>query len=87
VVVKENEAHLRGRARGEKPRLLRAELTRLGFPDSALPVRDTELDAARCALDWARPGDVLALPVHSANARTAVVALVENWNDRTRPSE
>ena len=79
VVVKENEAHLRGRAAGEIPRLIRAELKRLGLPDSALPIRDSELDAARCALDWARPGDVLALPVHSANARPAIVALVENW--------
>jgi hypothetical protein len=30
----------------------------------------------RCALAWARPGDVLALPVHSAAAREAVLALL-----------
>lgn len=76
VVVKENELHLRGRAPGEIPRLLRAELLRLGLPDAALPMCSTELDAARCALQWARPGDVLALPVHAAYAREAVLAML-----------
>jgi hypothetical protein len=32
--------------------------------------------AARSALDWARPGDVLALPVHSSKARAAVVEML-----------
>ena len=77
VVVKENEAHLRGRAPGEIPRLIRAALRGAGLPESALPVRLTELEAARCALDWARPGDVLALLVHSPAARVAVLELLE----------
>jgi cyanophycin synthetase len=77
VVVKEDEAHLRGRAPGEVPRIIRAELKRLGFPDSALPVANNEVEAARYALDWARPGDVLALPVHSSSARATVVAMLE----------
>ena len=76
IVVKEDEAHLRGRAPGEIPRIIRAELLRLGFNGSALPVRDNELDAARYALDWAKAGDVLALPLHSPAARAAVVALL-----------
>ncbi|HEX3950844.1 MAG TPA: Mur ligase family protein [Steroidobacteraceae bacterium] len=77
IVVKEDEAHLRGRAPGEIPRILCAELLRLGFKAAALPMRDNELDAARCALDWAQPGDVLALPLHSPAARAAVVALLQ----------
>ena len=77
VVVKENEAQLRGRAPGEIPRIIRAELKRMGLPDSALPVADSEIEGARRALDWARPGDVLALPVHSTSARAALVALLE----------
>jgi cyanophycin synthetase len=47
-----------------------------GLPDAALPVRMTELEAVHCALDWARPGDVLALPVHSAAARVTVLELL-----------
>lgn len=76
VVVKENEAHLRGREPGEIPRLLHAALRRAGLPESALPVRMSEVEAVRCALDWAQPGDVLALPVHSAAARAAVVQML-----------
>ncbi|HUO81009.1 MAG TPA: Mur ligase family protein [Steroidobacteraceae bacterium] len=76
VVIKENEAHLRGRAPGEIPAILRAELVRAGLAEDALPVCPTELEAARRALAWARPGDVLALLVHSPAARAAVLALL-----------
>jgi cyanophycin synthetase len=76
VVVKENEAQLRGRAPGEIPRILRAALLAAGLPESALPVEATEVAAARHALRWARPGDVLALLVHSAAARTEVLAML-----------
>jgi UDP-N-acetylmuramyl tripeptide synthase len=81
VVVKENEAHLRGRAPGEIPRIIHAALLRAGVPAAALPVRMSELEAVRCALEWARPGDVLALPVHSAAARAAVVEMLESWRN------
>jgi UDP-N-acetylmuramyl tripeptide synthase len=76
IVVKENEGHLRGREAGEIPRLIRAELLRAGLPEAALPVRMSELEAARCALEWARPGDVLALPVHSPAARAQVLQML-----------
>ena len=79
IVVKEDETHLRGRAPGEIPRIIRDELLRLGLEESTLPVRDNELAAARFALDWARPGDVLALPLHSPSARAAVVSILQSW--------
>jgi UDP-N-acetylmuramyl tripeptide synthase len=78
VVIKEDESHLRGRAPGEIPRIIRAELRRHGLPDSALPMANSELEAAHLAFAWARPGDLLALPVHSLSARTAVIAVIEN---------
>jgi cyanophycin synthetase len=77
VVIKENETQLRGRPRGEVPRIIRAALLEAGMPESALPVRMTEVEAARYALEWARPGDVLALLVHSAAARAEVLGLLE----------
>jgi UDP-N-acetylmuramyl tripeptide synthase len=83
VVVKENEAQLRGREQGEVPRIIRAALLRAGMPESALPVRMTEIEAARCALEWARPGDVLALLVHSATARAEVLALLDGFQTRS----
>ena len=76
IVVKENEAHLRGREPGEVPRLLRAVLLKAGLGEETLPQRSSELEAVRCALEWARSGDVLALPVHSAAARAAVLELL-----------
>jgi UDP-N-acetylmuramyl tripeptide synthase len=76
IVIKENEAHLRGRPAGEVPRVIHAALRRAGLPEEALPMRASELEAVRSALDWARPGDVLALPVHSAAARVAVLQLL-----------
>jgi cyanophycin synthetase len=78
VVIKENEAHLRGRAVGEIPRIIRAELERLGFSDLNMVVRHSEAEAARYALDWSRPGDVLAFPLHSSSARASVVAMLQN---------
>jgi UDP-N-acetylmuramyl tripeptide synthase len=81
VVVKENEAHLRGRAPGEIPRLIHAALLGAGMPASAVPVRMSEVEAIQCALEWARPGDVLALPVHSTAARAAVLEMLESWRN------
>jgi cyanophycin synthetase len=76
IVIKENEAHLRGRPPGEIPGVIHAALRRAGFAEESLPMRPSELEAVHYALEWARPGDVLALPVHSAAARAAVLELL-----------
>jgi cyanophycin synthetase len=76
IIVKENEAQLRGRAPGEVPRLIYAALLRAGMAPEALQMSASELEAVQAALSWAQPGDVLALPVHSPAARSAVVELL-----------
>jgi UDP-N-acetylmuramyl tripeptide synthase len=73
VVIKELEGYLRGRAPGEVPRILRDALLRAGLPADVLPQQPDEVAAALLALDWARPGDVLVLPVHGLAARAEVV--------------
>lgn len=78
IVLKENESQLRGRAPGEVPAILRAELSRLGVDAAAMPMAASEVAAARHALQWAAPGDVLALPLHSLGARNAVIELLSN---------
>ena len=78
LVIKENEAQLRGRAPGEIPRILRAALRRSGMPEAVLHDASGEVDAALYALAWARPGDVLALPLHALAARNTVVGMLEN---------
>lgn len=77
VVVKDIDGYLRGRAAGEVARVIRDELLRRGLPESALPVRLREADAAREALAWACAGDVLVLPVHSLDAKAEVAALLD----------
>jgi UDP-N-acetylmuramyl tripeptide synthase len=69
--------YMRGRAAGEVAGILRDELLRQGLPDSALVVCLEETRAAREALSWARPGDVLVLPIHEPAARDEVVALLD----------
>jgi UDP-N-acetylmuramyl tripeptide synthase len=87
IVVKENEAQLRGRSAGEIPGIIRRELLRLGFAESAVPVSGSEFEAARFALGWARPGDVLALPLHGMAARQAVVQLLSAAAASPQPSQ
>lgn len=65
VVIKELPEMLRGRAPGEVPAILEAELLRLGAPPAALVRAADDPDAVRKALAWARPGDLLVLLVHT----------------------
>lgn len=81
VVVKELESYLRGREPGEIPAILRSALLRAGLPESAVLQRASEVEAARSALEWARPGDVLVLPVHGLDAREAVVSMLPAARD------
>jgi len=74
VVVKEMEAYRRGRPIGEIPGLLADEFRRLGLPAAAIEFGESEVDAVGKALDWARPGDLLVLTVHSS--RAAVLELL-----------
>jgi UDP-N-acetylmuramyl tripeptide synthase len=76
VVVKEDEDHLRGRAAGEVPEILRRALLDAGMSQAAVCVHASELAAVRHALDVARPRDVVALLVHSSKARAAVLSML-----------
>ena len=82
VVIKEMETYLRGRAPGETPALIREALLRAGVPDAALETCSSEISAFRRVLEWARPGDVLVMPVHDRLIRAEAIALVEQSNAR-----
>lgn len=73
VVVKENEGHLRGRAPGEVPEILRRALLSAGLAPRAVELRLGEVDAAEAALERARAGDVVVLPIHATTAREQVL--------------
>lgn len=69
--------YLRGRASGEVAAILFGALRAAGLPATALPVCLDEAEAAREALQWARAGDLLVLPVHEPARRDVVVALLD----------
>ncbi len=69
--------YMRGRTAGAIAAILHDELLRQGLPESALVVCLEETRAARDALAWARPGDLLVLPIHDPPARDDVVALLD----------
>ncbi|HWS76978.1 MAG TPA: Mur ligase family protein [Thermomonas sp.] len=69
--------YLRGRASGEVAAILFGALRAAGMDAAALPVCLDEAQAAREALEWARPGDLLVLPIHEPERRDAVVALLD----------
>ena len=77
IVLKDMEGYMRGRAHGEVAGVLRDELLTQGLAANCLPMQASELAAARHALDWARPGDLLVLPVHGLKAKTAVASLLD----------
>jgi UDP-N-acetylmuramyl tripeptide synthase len=74
--IKEMEPYLRGRDRGVVPALIDAELRRLGAAPESLTRYQTELEAVRAALGWARADDLLLLTTHAQ--RDEVIALLTN---------
>jgi UDP-N-acetylmuramyl tripeptide synthase len=77
VVLKELPDFLRGRAPGEVPALLAAELRLAGLDNGRVRTELDEVEAARGLVEWARPGDVVVLPVHGRDARRRLV----DWLD------
>ena len=76
VVVKEDEGHLRGRQPGEVPEILRRALLASGLPETAVVVLMSERAAAAYAIEAARPGDAVALLMHSSSARNVVLSFL-----------
>lgn len=81
IVLKDLQGYMRGRAFGEIPQLLREHLLDCGFDPANLRHEQAELDAVRACLEWAEPGDLLVLPVHSATAQEAVSTMLSQVAD------
>jgi UDP-N-acetylmuramyl tripeptide synthase len=79
IVLKDLDGYLRGRERGDVPALLRAELLESGARAEQIDLATDETDGVRRLLAWARPGDLLVLPVHALEARERAIQLVQNW--------
>lgn len=77
IALKDLDGYLRGRKQGDVPELLRKALLAQGQAESSLSTHGREMDAVKTLLDWARPGDVLVLPVHALTAQAEVIAVVD----------
>ena len=75
VVIKELPQMLRGRLPGEVPALLQQGLLGAGLLPSQVQQVADEASAAHTLLDWAGPGDLVVLPVHTAAVRQQLMAL------------
>jgi UDP-N-acetylmuramyl tripeptide synthase len=84
TVIKELPEMLRGRNAGEIPAILEDELRRLGAPADSLVRAADDPEAARKALAWARPGDLLLLLVHTRRAE--VLEILDAGSRRSSPS-
>lgn len=82
IVLKQIEGFERGRADGEVAAVLRAALSRHGFPAAAIDECLDETRAARLILERAQAGDSLVLPVHGVVARGRVNALLDRLQAR-----
>ncbi len=70
VVVTELPHLLRGRAPGELTEVISHEFLRLGASESSIIKTDAEYAGVIKALEWAQPGDFLALLVHEDRIKT-----------------
>jgi cyanophycin synthetase len=68
ILLKELDAYRRGRPAGQVREILADELARLGVPLERVEHVQSEVEAARRALSWARPGDLLLLLCHEDRA-------------------
>ncbi len=77
IVVKELTSYLRGRGTGEVPAILRGALARAGVAGGSIADAGDEDDAVHKALAWAKPGDVLVMPLHSKDGRSHALSLID----------
>jgi UDP-N-acetylmuramyl tripeptide synthase len=78
IVLKEIAGMLRGRELGEVTARLMESLLAAGYPPEHLHAESDEVEAACHLLRWARPGDVLVLPIHQSAARQSLVTLLDH---------
>lgn len=76
IILKEMSKYLRGRAAGEIPAMMEAELLKAGAPSERIIHVGSELEAVQKAVAWSRPGDFLLLVTHGE--REAVFEYLNN---------
>jgi UDP-N-acetylmuramyl tripeptide synthase len=80
IVVKDLPRYRRGRAEGEMPAIMAAELSRAGVEAARVRVALDDRAAVTDLLSWMRQGDLVLLTVHSE--RVAIMAWLEELRGR-----
>jgi len=80
VFLRDLAGYLRGRAPGEVPQRISAELEALGLARGSIETAPSEGAALRRALEWAAPGDFVVVLAHLETA--AVQAVMDEWRAR-----
>ncbi|WP_439101093.1 Mur ligase family protein, partial [Congregibacter sp.] len=70
IWLKRMDGHARGREEGEVAKLMRDAFIDQGHRAKSISFSKTELDAARAALRWAKPGDLVVLLSHEKRDKT-----------------
>ncbi|MEO1080403.1 MAG: Mur ligase family protein [Pseudomonadota bacterium] len=70
VLLKRLDGHARGRAQGEVAALMKQALREAGYEARAIGLAATELGAAKTALRWAEPGDLIVFLSHEKRDAT-----------------
>jgi cyanophycin synthetase len=81
IMLKDIDGYIRGRAAGEVAAILRTALIENGIQSESISTELDEVDAVRKIIAWTKHGDMLALPIHSANGRAEVEALMQRLTD------
>ncbi len=79
IVIKEQEKDLRGRELGEIPQIMKQALLEEGATENAVDIATDEVEAAKQAIAWSRPGDLLLLLTLSQ--RNEVLHLIAELSD------
>lgn len=77
VLIKERPQMLRGRSPGSVSALIEQALQQAGLAPSRCARVDDEEVAAMQLLNWARPGDVVVLPLHTTAVRERVLSVLQ----------
>ena len=78
IELQELDYYRRGRAVGEVPAILRDAVLALGARAEQLNISESEEAGVTALLEWARPGDLLVLPVHALEARARVATMLQD---------
>lgn len=70
IVVKQMAGHARGRGESDVAALLRSAFRADGYAARSIAHAKTELDAARAAVRWIKPGDLVVFLSHEQRAAT-----------------